>query len=400
MIRPALLTATIVVAAATALVSADDRRDTGREGRRETSPLVLGHRGATGYLPEHTLASYALAIEQGADYIEPDLVATKDGVLVARHEVDITDTTDVASRAEFASRRTTKTIDGITTTGWFADDFTLDEIKTLRAVQRLGFRAQQYNGLYAVPTFAEVIELAQAARRRYGRVVGVYPETKHPTYHQSVGLPLERRVVEVLAHYGWNRANAPVFIQSFEVANLKQLNRMTRVRLVQLIDANDVRLDGSIDSTGYGPYDFVAAGDRRTYADLVTPAGLAEIATYADGLGPWKRYIVGARARDLNNDGVADDINGDGVANDADRTATGPTSLVDDAHEAGLFVHAYTWRNEARYLLSNYNDDPVQEYLQFYCLGVDGVFSDNPDTAVTARTLFRYTPTACAPWRK
>jgi glycerophosphoryl diester phosphodiesterase len=400
MIRPALLTATIVVAAATALVSADDRRDTGREGRRETSPLVLGHRGATGYLPEHTLASYALAIEQGADYIEPDLVATKDGVLIARHEVDITDTTDVASRAEFASRRTTKTIDGITTTGWFADDFTLDEIKTLRAVQRLGFRAQQYNGLYAVPTFAEVIELAQAARRRYGRVVGVYPETKHPTYHQSVGLPLERRVVEVLAHYGWNRANAPVFIQSFEVANLKQLNRMTRVRLVQLIDANDVRLDGSIDSTGYGPYDFVAAGDRRTYADLVTPAGLAEIATYADGLGPWKRYIVGARARDLNNDGVADDINGDGVSNDADRTATGPTSLVDDAHEAGLFVHAYTWRNEARYLLSNYNDDPVQEYLQFYCLGVDGVFSDNPDTAVTARTLFRYTPTACAPWRK
>lgn len=400
MIRHALLTATLMVAAATALVSADDRRDTGREGRRETSPLVLGHRGATGYLPEHTLASYALAIEQGADYIEPDLVATKDGVLIARHEVDITDTTDVASRAEFASRRTTKTIDGITTTGWFADDFTLDEIKTLRAVQRLGFRAQQYNGLYAVPTFAEVIELAQAARRRYGRVVGVYPETKHPTYHQSVGLPLERRVVEVLAHYGWNRANAPVFIQSFEVANLKQLNRMTRVRLVQLIDANDVRLDGSIDSTGYGPYDFVAAGDRRTYADLVTPAGLAEIATYADGLGPWKRYIVGARARDLNNDGVADDINGDGVSNDADRTATGPTSLVDDAHEAGLFVHAYTWRNEARYLLSNYNDDPVQEYLQFYCLGVDGVFSDNPDTAVTARTLFRYTPTACAPWRK
>lgn len=397
--RTALLTASALVAVATTLVAGDDRRGDPRAGRREASPLVLGHRGATGYLPEHTLASYALAIEQGADYIEPDLVATKDGVLVARHEVDITGTTDVAAHPEFAARRTTKTIDGSASTGWFADDFTLAEIKTLRAVQRLGFRPQQYNGSYQVPTFAEVIALAQSAQRRHGRVVGVYPETKHPTYHQQVGLPLERRVLEVLGRYGWNRANAPVFIQSFEVANLKQLRRMTRVRLVQLIDANDVRLDGTIDSTGYGPYDFVAAGDPRTYADLVTPVGLAEIATYADGLGPWKRYIVGAAGRDLDGNGVADDMNGDGVSNDADRTATGPTSLVADAQAAGLFVHAYTWRNEARYLLSNYGDDPVQEYLQFYCLGVDGVFSDNPDTAVTARTLFWHAPRACAPWR-
>jgi len=399
MMRTALLTASALVAVATTLVAGDDRRGDPRAGRREASPLVLGHRGATGYLPEHTLASYALAIEQGADYIEPDLVATKDGVLVARHEVDITGTTDVAAHPEFAARRTTKTIDGSASTGWFADDFTLAEIKTLRAVQRLGFRPQQYNGSYQVPTFAEVIALAQSAQRRHGRVVGVYPETKHPTYHQQVGLPLERRVLDVLGRYGWNRANAPVFIQSFEVANLKQLRRMTRVRLVQLIDANDVRLDGTIDSTGYGPYDFVAAGDPRTYADLVTPAGLAEIATYADGLGPWKRYIVGAAGRDLDGNGVADDMNGDGVSNDADRTATGPTSLVADAQAAGLFVHAYTWRNEARYLLSNYGDDPVQEYLQFYCLGVDGVFSDNPDTAVTARTLFWHAPRACAPWR-
>lgn len=150
---------------------------------------------------------------------------------------------------------------------------------------------------------------------------------------------------------------------------------------------------------GYGPCDFVVAGDRRTYLDLVSPAGLAEIATYADGLGPWKRYIIGAKGRDANGDGKADDVNGDGVSNDADRTITGPTALVRDAHAAGLFVHAYTWRNEARYLLSNYGDDPVQEYLHFYCLSVDGVFSDNPDTAVTSRTLFWYTPTACAPWK-
>ena len=400
MTRTALVAATIAALATPLVAAPDDRRDSRAERRREPSPLVLGHRGATGYLPEHTLASYALAIEQGADYIEPDLVATKDGVLVARHEVDITDTTDVALHPEFAARRTTKTIDGITTTGWFADDFTLAEIRTLRAVQRLSFRPQQYNGVYRIPTFAEVIELAQSARTLKGRVVGVYPETKHPTYHQSVGLALERRLLDVLTRSGWNRASAPVFIQSFEVANLKQLNRMTSVRLVQLIDANDVRLDGSIDSTGYGPYDFVAAGDRRTYADLVTPAGLAEIATYADGLGPWKRYIIGARGRDLNGDGTADDVNNDGVSNDADRTASGPTSLVDDAHAVGLFVHAYTWRNEARYLLSDYGDDPVQEYLQFYCLGVDGVFSDNPDTAVTSRTLFWSTPTACRPWRR
>ena len=399
MMRTVLLTASAFVAVATTLVAGDDRRDDPRAGRREPSPLVLGHRGATGYLPEHTLASYALAIEQGADYIEPDLVATKDGVLIARHEVDITGTTDVAAHPEYAARRTTKTIDGSASTGWFADDFTLAEIKTLRAVQRLGFRPQQYNGVYQVPTFAEVIALAQSAQRKHGRVVGVYPETKHPTYHQQVGLPLERRVLDVLGRYGWNRANAPVFIQSFEVANLKQLHRMTRVRLVQLIDANDVRLDGTIDSTDYGPYDFVATGDGRTYADLVTRAGLAEIATYADGLGPWKRYIVGAAGRDLDGNGVADDVNGDGVSNDADRTATWPTSLVADAQAAGLFVHAYTWRNEARYLLANYGDDPVQEYLQFYCLGVDGVFSDHPDTAVTARTLFWNTPRACAPWR-
>jgi glycerophosphoryl diester phosphodiesterase len=269
-----LLTAAAVVAFATPLLSAQQERPDVRGGRRDVTPLVLGHRGATGYLPEHTLASYALAIEQGADYIEPDLVSTKDGVLVARHEVDITDTTDVAARSEFAARRTTKTIDGITTTGWFADDFTLAEIRTLRAVQRVGFRPQQYNGIYRIPTFAEVIQLAQSARRLKGREVGVYPETKHPTYHQSVGLALERRVLTVLDRYGWNRRSAPVFIQSFEVANLKQLNRLTSVRLVQLIDANDVRLDGSIDSDGYGPYDFKAAGDTRTYADLVTPAAL------------------------------------------------------------------------------------------------------------------------------
>lgn len=388
----------VAIAAATALTSAESRHN---KGPKELTPLVLGHRGATGYLPEHTLASYRLAIQQGADYIEPDLVSTRDGVLIARHEVNITDTTDVASHPEFAARRTSKVIDGVTEQGWFADDFTLAEIKTLRAVQRVGFRAQQFNGLYEVPTFDEVIALAKRARQQQGRRIGVYPETKHPTYHQSRGLALEPKVVAVLQAHGWNHPLAPVFIQSFEVANLQRLNQMTSVRLVQLIDAYDTLPDGSIDVDRVNfrpwdaPYDFTVAGDPRRYVDMVTPAGLAEIATYADALGPWKRYIVGARIVDNDNDGQADDVNRDGTINDADKVGV-PTSLVEDAHAAGLDVHPYTFRNEARrYLLQDYREDPVQEYLHFYCLGVDGLFTDFPDTAVTSRLLFWSTPSAC-----
>jgi glycerophosphoryl diester phosphodiesterase len=384
-------------AAALALVIAGPSADNERAGKDQDRerPWVIGHRGASGYLPEHTLAAYQLAIEQGADYIEPDLVSTKDGVLIARHEVSITGTTDVATRPEFTSRRTTKVIDGITETGWFADDFTLAEIKTLRAVQRVPFRPQQFNGVYEIPTFDEVIGLIKAARKMTGRGIGVYPETKHPTYHDTVGLGLEQPLVRALSRAGLNHSRARVVIQSFEVGNLKRLNRMTDVRLVQLIDAIDVRLDGSIESSGYGPWDLMAAGDTRTYADLVRPEGLAEIATYADGIGPWKRYIVGAAGTDADGDGTADDVNGDGAVDDADRTATAPTSLIDDAHAAGLFVHAYTFRNEATYLTATYGDNPVQEYLQFFCLGVDGLFADFPDTALTSRALFSQTPAAC-----
>ncbi|MCM3881390.1 MAG: glycerophosphodiester phosphodiesterase [Vicinamibacterales bacterium] len=370
----------------------DDRRD--RDEDRKM-PLVIGHRGATGYLPEHTLASYKLAILRGADYIEPDLVSTKDGVLIARHEVNITETTNVAGHPEFASRLTEKTIDGIKERGWFADDFTLAEIKTLRAKQRLAFRPQEFNDFYQVPTFDEVIELAQSWGRYTGRVIGVYPETKHPTYHRGVRLPLEEKLLRSLERHGWGEPGSPVFIQSFEVGNLRRLNRMTRLPLVQLVDANDVRVDGSIDSDGYGPYDFKVSGDPRTYADLVTPAGLAEIATYADGVGPWKRYIVSVAGVDANHDGQADDVNHDGTVDDSDKKVLPPTTLIRDAHRLGLIVHTWTFRNEQRYQGGDYGESPAKEYVQFYCLGIDGLFSDFPDTAVTARTLLQLAPRLC-----
>jgi glycerophosphoryl diester phosphodiesterase len=325
-------------------------------------PIVIGHRGASGYRPEHTLAAYTLAIDMGADYIEPDLVATKDHVLVARHENDITATTDVAAHPEFAARRTTKTIDGLSITGWFTEDFTLAELKTLRAKERLpDVRPANtaFDGLYQVPTFQQVIDLAKQ------RHVGIYPETKHPTYFRSIGLPLEEPLLATLRANGYHGPNAPVFIQSFEVGNLKELSRKTHLPLVQLLDA-----------TGR-PYDFVVSGDPRTYADLATPAGLAEIATYADGIGPNKNLIV---------------------PRDAQNRLTSPTMLVRDAHRAGLVVHPWTFRRENTFLPEDFRQgNPASPfYLQatgdfpaelrlFYKLGVDGLFSDNPDVAVAVR---------------
>jgi glycerophosphoryl diester phosphodiesterase len=326
------------------------------------APIVIGHRGASGYRPEHTLASYELAIDMGADYIEPDLVSTKDGVLVARHENDITGTTDVASHPEFADRKATKTIDGLTITGWFTEDFTLAELRTLRAKERLpDLRVTNtaFDGLYQIPTLDEVIALAKR------RQVGIYPETKHPTYFDSVGLSLEEPLVAALRRAGLDGPRSPVFIQSFEVGNLKQLNGLTRVPLVQLLDA-----------TGK-PYDFVVSGDPRTYADLATREGLAEIATYADGVGVNKNLIV---PRDAQN-----------------RLGT-PTRLVRDAHQAGLIVHGWTFRRENSFLPEDFRagnpaspvylaatgDFPAELRL-FYGLGIDGVFSDNPDVAVAVR---------------
>ena len=346
-------------------------------------PLVIGHRGTAGLRPEHTLASYGLAIDLGADFIDPDLVSTKDGVLIARHEVNIKETTDVADRPEFADRFTTKTIDGVTETGWFADDFTLAEIKTLKAKERLPFRDQSFNGQFEVPTLQEILDFVKQVEAETGRKIGIYPETKHPTYHASVGLSLEQPLVDILKQNNFTDPSR-VFIQSFEVGNLKKLNQLIDVPLIQLLDATDVALDGKLIETR--PYDFVVSGDPRTYGDLRTPEGLKEIASYADGIGPWKRMIVSVKGTDADGDGKADDVNGDGAVNDADKTLLPPTSLVKDAHAANLLVHPYTFRNEDRYLAADYKGDPELEYRQFIQLGVDGYFTDFSGTGVKVRT--------------
>jgi glycerophosphoryl diester phosphodiesterase len=306
----------------------------------------------------------------GADYIEPDLVATKDGILIARHENEISGTTNVSEKTEFAGRKTTKTIDGVAITGWFTEDFTLAEIKTLRAKERIpDLRPQNtaFNGQFEVPTFQEVIDLAQRESRR-GREIGIYPETKHPTYFQGIGLALEDRLVRVLHQNGYRDRRSPVFIQSFEVTNLEYLKTKTQVRLVQLV--SDVGK----------PYDFVVSGDPRTYADLTKPAELEKIARYAAGIGPNKNLII---------------------PRDASGRLLAPTTLVRDAHRAGLVVHSWTFRNENNFLPLDFRagnpSDPaylrqygraIDEDIAFFRAGVDGIFTDNPDTGVDARRRF------------
>jgi glycerophosphoryl diester phosphodiesterase len=350
-------------------------------------PIVVAHRGASGYLPEHTLEAYKMAIDMGADYIEPDLVVTKDGVLIARHEPMLSGTTDVANRPEFASRKTTRKVDGVDTSDWYASDFTLAEIKQLRAKQSMADRDQSKNGQFQVPTLQEVIDLAKKEGAARGKVVGIAPETKHSTFHAALGLPIEDRLVNVLKEAGWADASAPVVIQSFEVANLKYLNTRIDVKLAQLLDAEDVDKDGNIvlNAPYAQPYDFVVVGDKRTYKDLLTKEGLAEVKSYADILAPWKPYIIPTKQVDQNNDGKADDLNGDGKADEQDRVLASPTNVVKDAHAAGLQVFTWTFRNEPKRLASTFKGDPAAEYKAFYALGVDGLFSDFPDTAVKAR---------------
>ena len=293
-------------------------------------PLVIAHRGASGYRPEHTLEAYRLAIELGADVIEPDLVSTKVGQLVARHEPDISATTDVAQRPEFAARRRTAVIDGTAMTGWFTTDFTLAELRTLRAVQPREYRSQDFDGRWPVPTLDEIIALAKRESAARGRTIAIYPETKHPTWHRDQGLPLEEPLLAALAREGWTTREAPVWVQSFESGNLRWLRPRTGVKLVQLVGEA-------------GPLDF------------------ADVASYADAIGANKALLA-----------------------DGD--------FVGRAHAAGLAVHAWTFRDEPRHIDARFGGDPLREYAFYFALGVDGVFSDFPDTALAARAALVRAP--------
>lgn len=351
-------------------------------------PLVAAHRGASGYLPEETLEAYVKAIELGADYIELDLISTSDGVLIARHDPNLAISTDVAQHPEFAARKRTTRVDGEEQTGWFSGDFTLAEIKTLGAISTDAQRPQEFNGRFKVATFDEVIALAQQKSRETGRTIGIYPETKNPSYFRQLGLPLEDKMLASLERAGWSTRSAPVLLQSFEPGSLKYMrSKGSTLRMVQLIDGDSVDLKtGAVtfDVPSDRPYDWTLAGDKRNFDVMVTPAGLAEIKSYADGIGPWKRYIVSVKGR-VGADGKVIVVNGDGKINDADAETMEPTTLIADAHRAGLFVHAFTFRNESRRLAATYRGDPRQEYLQFYALGLDGLFTDFTDTALSAR---------------
>ena len=345
------------------------------------APLVIGHRGASGERPEHTLASYQLAIEQGADFIEPDLVLTQDGVMIARHEPMLGGTTDVA--AKFPARKTKKMVDGVETEDWFASDFTLAEIKTLRAIQARSGRSKAYDGQFQIPTLDEVIALAKEQSSKTGRTIGIYPEVKHSTFHAALfgANRFEDKLVSTLhAAYG-NTGKAPVFIQSFEVSNLQYLNSKTDIKLVQLIDADDVKDDGSMSLVApyHKPYDFVVKGDSRSFGDLVKPAGLDFIKTYADAVGPWKPYLV-----KTVNDGV--ERSGDSSLSLNDRRVDGSTGVIENAHARGLLVHTWTFRNDA----SGYGfKDPKAEMQYYMSLGIDGVFTDFTATGVAARAGLR-----------
>jgi glycerophosphoryl diester phosphodiesterase len=324
---------------------------------------VIAHRGASGYRPEHTLASYELAIAQGADVIEPDVVPTRDGHLVVRHESAITATTDVAEHPELADRRTTKTIDGREVTGWFTEDLTLAELQTLRAREPLPQTRPQntaYDG-QPIPTLDEVLALARRSTTLDGRPVGVAPETKHPTYFRSIGLPLEEALVEALGRHGWSRRDDPVVIQSFETGNLRQLAQLTELPLIQL-----AHVIGA-------PFDLRSTGDPRTYADLVTPHGLAEIKNYADQVGLHKDLMV---------------------PRDAEARLLEPSRVLRDAHEAGLQVTGWTFRRENRFLplqLRSSDDldavgDLAGELTAFLRAGMDDFFTDNPDIGYAVRS--------------
>ncbi|OKI98843.1 glycerophosphodiester phosphodiesterase [Streptomyces sp. CB01249] len=330
-------------------------------------PTVIGHRGTSGYRPEHTLGSYQLALDMGAHIIEQDLVPTRDGHLVCRHENDITATTDVSAHPEFANRRTTKSVDGVSLTGWFTEDFTLAELKTLRAKERIPANRQKntlYDGRWEIPTFEEVLRWADREGRRRGKPVWLYVETKHPTYFRGLGLGLEEPLAKLLRRYGRHRAQSPVILQSFEPGSVQRLARLVATPRIVLLSG-----------TGTKPWDFEVSGDPRTTDDLVKPAGLKWMASFAQGIGPTLDLII---------------------PKDAAGRLTEPTTLVRDAHAQGLVLHPYTMRNENTFLPADFRrgsdpnayGDAFGAFSAYFATGIDGIFSDNPDTALLAAADF------------
>ncbi|MEU2127632.1 glycerophosphodiester phosphodiesterase [Streptomyces sp. NPDC018352] len=326
-------------------------------------PTVIGHRGTSGYRPEHTLGSYQLALDMGAHIVEQDLVPTRDGHLVCRHENDITATTDVADHPEFASRKATKKVDGVSLTGWFTEDFTLAELKTLRAKERIPGTRQKntlYDGRWEIPTFEEVLRWADREGRRRGKPVWLYVETKHPTYFRGLGLGLEEPLAKLLRRYGRHRQQSPLILQSFEPSSIQRLARLVATPRVVLLSG-----------AGERPWDFVTSGDPRTVADLVKPEGLKWMASFAQGIGPTLDLVI---------------------PKDASGRLTAPTTLVKDAHAQGLVLHPYTMRNENSFLPADFRrgtdptayGDAFGAFRTYFATGIDGIFSDNPDTALLA----------------
>ncbi|MBV7695452.1 glycerophosphodiester phosphodiesterase [Streptomyces sp. TRM70350] len=370
--RRALLGAAVLGAGGAVLgLSGTARADARHGGRGMKSlpvPTIVAHRGASGYRPEHTLGSYQLALDMGADVVEAgDLVPTKDGHLVCRHEPEIGGTTDVADHPEFADRRTTKVLDGVSTTGWFTEDFTLAELKTLRATERIPANRPHntlYNGRWDIPTFEEVLRWQDEQTRKRGKQVWIYPELKHPTYFRGLGLSMEERVAKLLRKYRKDRWNSPVILQSFEPTSIQRLHKLVDNPLVVLLSGADTR-----------PWDFVENGDPRTVADLIKPAGLREIASYAQGIGPTLDLII---------------------PRDRAGNLTRPTTLVADAHKVGLKLHPWTLRNENPFLPADFREgtgedaygDVFGAYQAYFATGIDGIFTDQPDTGLLAREDF------------
>lgn len=357
------------------LISLAGCNDDNNDSKNTTQPnyqlpkiLVIGHRGASALRPEHTLESYQKAIDDGADFIEPDLVSTKDGILVARHENEISGTTNIASLPQFADRKKTKVIDGVSLNGWFTEDFTLNELQQLKARERIPQyrpKNQKYNDLYAIPTLDQIIELTNAHYKKTGKIIGLYIETKHPTYFQKQNLAMEDTLLKTLSKYQYTRDIAPVYLQSFEVNNLKylksQLDLHKSVKHAQLIQLYDDK--------SKKPADYDDQNVSTTYADMATIDGLKAVAKYADGVGPWKETYI---------------------FEDKD-TLKKPTSFIKDAHQAGLKVHPYTFRPENNFLPSTLkcSTDPakadercptgsIKEMQLYFKAGVDGVFTDDP----------------------